>query len=1018
MEPSGPRLRRDLAHLTLAWCLAVAQPLLSLLGEQPQFLVAQGVIGARAIALALLLCFAAPALLGVILYGVGLAAPRAAALLAHALIAVLLAVAALPLLAALPPWPALAAAIAIGAALAFGRARTRAGRSFANVFALAIPVFPLAFLLLSPARELIAGRVEQPSVAVAAEPRPVYLFLFDEFPVVSLMNRALEIDAGRFPNFASLAATATWYRHATTVSEATVIAVPAALTGYFPAGDKMRLAVHSQYPQTLYTLLAETHEVHAQESGTQLCPPRVCADASDHSGMLVSDLWIVYQHLVLPEDWRDDLPSIQQGWTGFASPEPAPSEDVEGADQMHRRMNWRGRLTRFREFLGAIADFPPNTFHFYHALLPHAPWSFLPDGRRYAYLEPGGVLGVRPQTDPGPLKHTWYPDPVAADLGHRRHLLQVGAVDRLVGEILDSIRATGQFDDALIVIAGDHGAAFEPGHSRRAVDSENFAAIAGIPLFVKYPHQREGSVVDAPARLADLTPTILKALGVAPVGDMDGVPLESLDPQKRPLVRIVTDDRQVRELEFAAYRQRLAAQAVRQSKRYGSGGFEGVIRPAVAAGETWVGRPLAELEPEPVGQARVSVHNQGLYVARPAPDFVPAYLRATIDDLAGLPLPGRVLIALDGQLVTAAEPFASPGLENQFATLLPPARVESGFSQLRFYWQPRAEPKRLIALDEPCPAPRLAGHGDHTGLHAGCDGAEIPVAADTYHGQVVARRRADGLVAVSGWSGNTLTGHVPAEILLFIDDVMVARTVPELERPDLIARYQQPALGKAGFQALLSGHDDALSRLALRAVARGPDGASELNYPPPGSERWPFAPPSGPPSNPIPVSIAAVAHARLADGTLARAPTGDGYDLGETLDLTSDAVDPLLIGEWYGPSGGIRWAGARMALAFALAPDGPELELELRVWPFLADGQVPAQRLRFSADGATIHETVINRNDAHQLSIPIPAAAVDAEGLLVIEIEAPDAAIPKQLGISEDLRRLSVAWEWARLSAR
>ena len=171
--------------------------------------------------------------------------------------------------------------------------------------------------------------------------------------------------------------------------------VPAALTGYFPAGEKLRLAVHTQYPDNLFTMLAPSHGMHARESGTQLCPPRVCSGAADSADQetLLSDLWIVYQHIVLPKRWKSRLPSIQEGWTGFGEGQhAAASELVSDAEQMHRQMNWSARLQRLRGFLAEIQDLPANTFHYYHALLPHAPWTFLPDAQ-------GAKVSTRPRAN-------------------------------------------------------------------------------------------------------------------------------------------------------------------------------------------------------------------------------------------------------------------------------------------------------------------------------------------------------------------------------------------------------------------------------------------------------------------------------------------------------------------------------------------------------------------------------------------------------------------------------------------
>jgi hypothetical protein len=64
---------------------------------------------------------------------------------------------------------------------------------------------------------------------------PVVMVFFDEFPMMSLLDSRGRIDRRLYPHFASFAQDATWYRNATGVSPFTPYAVPAMLTGRYPA---------------------------------------------------------------------------------------------------------------------------------------------------------------------------------------------------------------------------------------------------------------------------------------------------------------------------------------------------------------------------------------------------------------------------------------------------------------------------------------------------------------------------------------------------------------------------------------------------------------------------------------------------------------------------------------------------------------------------------------------------------------------------------------------------------------
>jgi hypothetical protein len=130
---------------------------------------------------------------------------------------------------------------------------------------------------------------------------------------------------------------------------------------------------------------------------------------------------------------------------------------------------WRERESRHwwelnqrvrRDVLEVIERWPAATFLFAHWPLPHPPFVMASDG---SYHGPYAV--DRREGD-------------AAD--YRRHLLWL---DRVVGEVVGALEASGRFDDALLVMTGDHGW------------QRHDAAVRHVPLLVKWPGQREGDRV-------------------------------------------------------------------------------------------------------------------------------------------------------------------------------------------------------------------------------------------------------------------------------------------------------------------------------------------------------------------------------------------------------------------------------------------------------------------------------------------------------------------------------------------
>ena len=68
-------------------------------------------------------------------------------------------------------------------------------------------------------------------------------------------------------------------------------------------------------------------------------------------------------------------------------------------------------------------------------MLPHEPWSFLPDGSVYEASDPAaGVFSTGWSTN-------------GQQGGLQRLVLQAQATDRLLGRLFDRMRAAGTFDD-------------------------------------------------------------------------------------------------------------------------------------------------------------------------------------------------------------------------------------------------------------------------------------------------------------------------------------------------------------------------------------------------------------------------------------------------------------------------------------------------------------------------------------------------------------------------------------------
>ncbi len=90
------------------------------------------------------------------------------------------------------------------------------------------------------------------------------------------------------------------------------------------------------------------------------------------------------------------------------------------------------------------------------------------------------------------------------------YLGEAMAFDAMLGAILDKLEATGEMDNTMIVISGDHGA---PGFPRGKCNLYDFGT--QVPLAISWPAKFQGDrVAEDVINIMDLAPTFLDAAGV------------------------------------------------------------------------------------------------------------------------------------------------------------------------------------------------------------------------------------------------------------------------------------------------------------------------------------------------------------------------------------------------------------------------------------------------------------------------------------------------------------------------
>ena len=97
------------------------------------------------------------------------------------------------------------------------------------------------------------------------------MLVLDEFPAVSLLGPDGKIDAVRYPNFARLAATSTWFPNASTVYDSTPKAVPAILDAHPPA-QRHEPRVRRPPEQRVHALRRHALPRHGGRGGLRAVP--------------------------------------------------------------------------------------------------------------------------------------------------------------------------------------------------------------------------------------------------------------------------------------------------------------------------------------------------------------------------------------------------------------------------------------------------------------------------------------------------------------------------------------------------------------------------------------------------------------------------------------------------------------------------------------------------------------------------------------------------------------------------
>ncbi len=320
--------------------------------------------------------------------------------------------------------------------------------------------------------------VPPPSATTARARHPVFILLFDE---LSYSRSFLDGELLRsLPNLRRLAGQSFVFHNARSMSKGTLISVPnilfmKTLKVNYDSGSPVFDDEGHKIPTTeVPSLIQAAHErgYNTTMIGWYLPAPAMFGNQVD-----------VYQYAsgwpgngLASNMFRVACDSLQFTHDPLSRPFRHASND---------RIHVARTRELYRNSIDLIQNCPASTFAFIHWNVPHFPFVFHADGSH---------------------KYFWRPDSAPDYLG------QIQYLDHLLGLLTAELRASGKFDDALIVVLSDHG-------WREERDPKILAepdSVFHIPLLVKWPGQRASRSV-----MSQVTTTQVGSLVVAALDGRD-----------------------------------------------------------------------------------------------------------------------------------------------------------------------------------------------------------------------------------------------------------------------------------------------------------------------------------------------------------------------------------------------------------------------------------------------------------------------------------------------------------------
>lgn len=385
-----------------------------------------------------------------------------------------------------------------------------------SYLSLIIPLVFLNFIFVSPASTLFKQSGETSSVDIAGmNDTPVFLLVFDEFSGLTLQNLEGKLDVSRYPGFAELAAQADYFPNALTTDEHTSISLPSIATGNLRVRDKKVLGLTPG--DNLIELFQARGAVYAQST---VLPADLMSKQNTAQDSFISDFITLYIHILCHQDWIEGkIGVIPQTWKGFGV-------FFKKVEHSQGRKGLHPHARQFIDWMGQVKTSGLSSqFNFLHIQFPHVPHNTTALGRPHN----NGMLMLPKLQKPG-IEY-FNAEQSLLNVAYHHYMQQSAYTDRLLHDFIRILKKKKLFDKSLIVITSDHGVSYnEKGSSRRdPFNEDSWKNIVSVPLFIKYPYQKERNTNSSFVTNLDISTTILKIAGIDSPWESVGQNLRGID---------------------------------------------------------------------------------------------------------------------------------------------------------------------------------------------------------------------------------------------------------------------------------------------------------------------------------------------------------------------------------------------------------------------------------------------------------------------------------------------------------